>query len=339
MNRWSEEYITKWYGPGRRPHYGTILYAGRDRLPGAKEALIRLAGDILYPVIVRSTALSLLSAYPGEEVTRAFALALMDDEALIRRTAVENLNTPDLKKRVAFIAPLLFDPVKAVRIEAARRLADEPSKSLAPDQQKTFQVVLREFEAAMEYTADFASSRTNLGNLYVSMNRPEEAIRNYQAAIRIDDLFYPAKVNLAIFYNRQGQNDEAEKLLKEVLKTYPQMHDVAYSLGLLLAEKKKYEEAAVYLEMAAKGLPERARIYYNLGLLLQVLKREGDAEVALRKALKLEPDNLDFIYALADFYLKKGNLPQAKALAEQMVSKHPEQRIGHELLQHLDKNR
>jgi predicted CXXCH cytochrome family protein len=338
-NQWSEGYITKWYGPGLRPHYGTVLYAGRERLPGAKEALIRLAGDVLYPVIVRSTALSLLSAYSGEEVTRAFALALMDDEALIRRTAVENLNTPDLKKRVAFIAPSLFDPVKAVRIEAARRLADEPSKSLAPDQRKMFEVVLQEFEAAMEYTADFASSRTNLGNLYVSMNRPEEAIRNYQAAIRIDDLFYPAKVNLAMFYNRQGQNDEAEKLLKEVLKAYPQMHDVAYSLGLLLAEKKQYEEAALYLEMAAKGLPDRARVYYNLGLLLEVLKREGDAEAALRKALKLEPDTLDFMYALADFYLKRGDLPQAKALAEQMVSKHPEQRIGHELLQHLDKNR
>jgi hypothetical protein len=84
----------------------------------------------------------------------------MDDEALIRRTAVENVNPPDLKKRVTLIAPLLFDPVKAVRIEAARRLADEPSKSLAPDQRKMFERDLHEFEAAMEYTADFPSSRT-----------------------------------------------------------------------------------------------------------------------------------------------------------------------------------
>lgn len=47
------------------------------------------AADPLYPVIVRSTALSLLVAYPGEDTTRAFELALMDDEALIRRTAVQ----------------------------------------------------------------------------------------------------------------------------------------------------------------------------------------------------------------------------------------------------------
>jgi len=33
----------------------------------------------------------LLVAYPGEDTTRAFELALMDDEALIRRTAVQSI--------------------------------------------------------------------------------------------------------------------------------------------------------------------------------------------------------------------------------------------------------
>ena len=337
-NQWSEGHITQWYGPGRKPHYGSILEAGRRRLPGAREPLIRLAGDGLYPVIVRSTALSLLGAYSGQDVTRAFEVALMDDEALVRRTAVENLNAPDPRERVGLIAPLLFDSVKAVRIEAARRLADEPARTLAPDQQKVFAAVLREFEEAMEYNADFATSRLNLGNLYVSMNRPGDAIRSYEAAIRIDDRFYPAKVNLAMLFNREGQNDQAEKLLKEVLKTYPQMYDVAYSLGLLLAEKKQYEEAAGYLEMAARGLPDRARIQYNLGLLLQVLKQDRGAEAALLKAYELEPDNLDYLYALADYYLKRGRLQKARVLAEEMVSKHPGSRIGFDILELIRKS-
>ncbi len=65
-NRWSDETITKWYGPGRRAHYGEIIQAGRNRQPGAAAGLIRLAEDPLYPVIVRATALELLAAYPGE---------------------------------------------------------------------------------------------------------------------------------------------------------------------------------------------------------------------------------------------------------------------------------
>jgi RNA polymerase sigma-32 factor len=34
-SRWSDETVTKWYGPGRRPHYGEILQAGRNRQPSA----------------------------------------------------------------------------------------------------------------------------------------------------------------------------------------------------------------------------------------------------------------------------------------------------------------
>ena len=337
--QWSVDAITTWYGPGRRPHYGTVIEAGRKRHPQAKKDLIRLAVDPLYPVIVRSTALSLLRVYPGEDTVRAFELGLMDDEALIWRTAVQSISLSDSRKQTELIAPLLYDPVAAVRMEAASALAGEPSKKLSPDQKQVFQAGLQEYMTSMQYSGDFAFGRYNLANLYVALNRPEEAILNYKAALTIDDLFYPAKVNLAMLYNTQGQNDEAEKLLKEVLKAYPQMYDVAYSLGLLFAEKKQYVEAAEYLRMAAKGMPERARIHYNLGLLLQVLNREAEAELALQKALSLEPDTLDFMYALADFYLKRGNFPEARALAERMVSKHPEQGIGHQLLQHLERNR
>jgi len=334
--QWSIDAITRWYGPGVRPHYGTVIEAGRRRRPQAKTDLIRLAGDPLYPVIVRATALSLLTAYPGEDANRAFELALMDDEALIRRTAVQSISLSGARRQTELIAPLLYDPVAAVRMEAAGALAGEPSRTLSPDQRRVFQAGLKEYVASMEYSGDFAFGRYNLANLSVALEQPEEAVRNYRAALKIDDLFYPAKVNLAMLYNRQGRNDEAEKLLREVLKAYPRMDDVAYSLGLLLAEEKDYKEAAVYLERAAKGMPERARIHYNLGLLLQVLRKDSEAEAALREALKLEPDSLDFLYALADFYVKRGNLSQARALAEQMVSKYPDQRIGHELLQVLE---
>jgi tetratricopeptide (TPR) repeat protein len=325
---WSEETVTKWYGPGRTTHYGTIIDAGRRGAPEAKEELIRLAGDPLYPVIVRATALSLLKSYPGKDVRQAFELALMVDEALIRRTAVEGLSnlSGGIDNRV--VAPLLYDPVKAVRIEAASSLAGKPSKHLSRNQQRVFEVVLREFEEAMEYSGDFAFGRYNLGNLYAAMNRPEEAIEQYEAAIAIDGLFYPAKVNLAMLYNRMGENDKVEVLLREVLAAEPDMHDISYSLGLLLAEKREYREAAVYLEKAAKGMPDRPRVHYNLGLLLQHLNRDVEAEQELMAALKLEPDGLDYLYALADYHLKRENLQRAKRFADKIVALHPDNSQG-----------
>jgi Tfp pilus assembly protein PilF len=330
--QWSDETITKWYGPGRQSHYATIIDKGRNRDPEARDELIPLAGDSLYPVIVRATALSLLSAYPAEETTKAFQRALMDGEALIRRNALDSLNVSDPKARQRLIAPLLYDPVKAVRIEAARLLAEDPSLQLGRDLRKVYEATLEEYKAAMEYSADFAFARYNLANLYVALGQPDRAIRSFRAAIKIDDLFYPAKVNLAMLYDQRGEKKNAESLLREVMESHPDMHEVAYSLGLLLAEGKHYEEAAIYLEKAAKGTPQRARIHYNLGLLLQYLGRDSDAEKELAAALRIEPDNLDFLHAAADYYLKRGRLSEARRLAETMVAKHPSSRIGHDLL-------
>jgi tetratricopeptide (TPR) repeat protein len=107
---------------------------------------------------------------------------------------------------------------------------------------------------------------------------------------------------------------------------------------LLLAEKKQYKESAGHLAIASQGMPNRARIHYNLGLLLQFLKRDADAEAALIKALEIDSDNLDYLYALADFYLKKGRTQQAKDIAKQIVRKHPTQRVGHDLLKLIERN-
>jgi len=337
-DQWSDEYITKWYGPGRKAHYGTILADGIERSADAHKDLLKLASDPLYPVIVRSTALSLLAEYPGQETSRAYELALMDDEALIRRTAVDHLNVSDAKRQTELLTSILYDPVKAVRIEAARRMTEIAEPQLGGAQKKIFQASLKDYQKSMEYSADFAFGRYNLANLYVALKQPQAAIVNYQTAIQIDNLFYPAKVNLAMLYNQMGKNDEAESLLREVTASHPEMHEVQYSLGLLLAEEKQYDEAAIYLKQAAQGMPERARIHYNLGLLLQHLKKDSDAEASLLKAQELEPDNLDYLYALAEFYLKRRKLLKAKSIAEKMVTRHPAQKIGHDILDLIENN-
>jgi tetratricopeptide (TPR) repeat protein len=137
--------------------------------------------------------------------------------------------------------------------------------------------------------------------------------------------------------NQMGQKEAAETLLREAVTAHPALYEAHYSLGLLLAETAQYETAAVHLEIAANGMPEQARIKYNLGLLLKRLERDAEAEAALRAALAIEPDNLDYLFALADFYLKRRQLPKAREIAEEMVARHPNRRIGHDILNHIDK--
>ena len=338
QSQWSQDSMREWYGPGLTPHYGTIFASARQGDPEAGQDLLRLAADLLYPVNVRATALSMLAAYPSEESIQAMEIALMDEEALIRRTAVASIYLPDMEKLAKLIAPSLYDPVKTVRIEAASRLAGDMSKLLDKEQQKVFQLVLQEFIDSMEYSADFASARHNLANLYTRLDRPEDVIKHYQKAIDIDDQFYPAKVNLAIVYSQRGQNEQAEQLLREVVAEQPELYEAAYSLGLLLVEMQNYREGVAYLEQASRGLPERARIHYNLGLLYAQLQNITGAESELRAALTLEPQNLDFQYGLADHYLKRGLFEQARPIVEDMASMHPENPIGGQMLDFLRRN-
>jgi tetratricopeptide (TPR) repeat protein len=337
-SQWSQDSVLEWYGPGRKSHYGSIFARARRGDPDAGEALRTLAADLLYPVNVRATALSMLAAYPGAESTQVMEISLQDEEALIRRTALATITLADATELAKRIAPSLYDPVKTVRVEAASRLAGELSTYLDEEQKKTFDIVLLEYVNSMSYSADFASARHNLANLYSSLDRPEDAITQYQQAIRIDDQFYPAKVNLAIMLSQRGQNQKAEQLLREVVRDQPELYEAAYSLGLLLVEIQNYREAVDHLEQASRGLPERARIHYNLGLLYAHLQNVTAAESELRAALVLEPANLDFQYGLADFYLKRGQFEQARPLAETMASMHPENPIGGQMLEFIRRN-
>jgi pentatricopeptide repeat protein len=78
-------------------------------------------------------------------------------------------------------------------------------------------------------------------------------------------------------------------------------------------------------------MPERPRVHYNYGLLLAELARDVEAEIALRKALNLEPQSTDYLYALIDFYYRRGRLNEALELTEQMIAAHPENRLGHDI--------
>ncbi len=337
--QWSVEAMGKWYGKKSKPHYGQVLYAARERRPDAATDLTTLSRDRLYPTIVRATALAELAAYRATETEAAFVLALADEESLLRQTAVRHLPVTDPARRLKLLAPLLYDPVRAVRIEAAGSLASVPLKNMRPDVRQQFETALDEYRQAMERTADFPQSRHNLGNLAANLGRPDKAVQHYLKAIEIDGQFYPAKVNLAMLYNQQGRNREAEKLLRAVVAAHPEFYEIKYSLGLLLAEQNRFTEAAVFLGDAAAGLPQRSRIHYNLGLLLQKVRRDAEAEAALQAALIVEPDHPEYLYALAVFYLERSNWNKARETAAKLQTAHPDLTAGRQLLDILEKRK
>jgi tetratricopeptide (TPR) repeat protein len=330
---WSQSYIEKWYGSRKRPHYGETFAAANLRDPKAIPGLILYAGNELFPLMVRATAVSLLANYDDSLSRKTIEKALADPYSLVRHSAINGFNPEDIKSFEKLMLPLLNDPVKGIRIEAAIRLSTVPEDQLSDPVKKARKSALQEYKDVNLYVSDFPGGRYNLGIMYANAGELEKAAESYRTALKIDNLFYMAKVNLATVYNQQGKNDEAERLLREVLKENPEVYQVNYSLALLLAEKGNISESRTFFLKAAALMPDQPRIIYNLALLENSQGNKPLAEEYLLKALKKEPDNYDFLYATCTFYLETRQNSKAEIYARQIASKFPTSPVGNQLLQ------
>jgi tetratricopeptide (TPR) repeat protein len=330
---WSQGFIEKWYGSKKRPHYGETFAAANKRDLKAIPGLILYAGNELFPLMVRSTAVSLLANYDDSLSKKAIEKALSDPASLVRHSAINGFSPENVRSFEKLMTPLLNDPVKGIRVEAAIKLSEVPENQLSGPVKKARKAALEEYKNTNLYVSDFPGGRYNLGIMYANAGDLEKAAESYRTAIKIDGLFYMAKVNLATIYNQQGKNDEAEKLLREVIAENPQIDQVYYSLALLLAEKGSIAESRKYFRKAAELMPEQTRILYNLALFENSLGNLTVAEEYLLKALMKEPDNYDFLYAICTFYLEHKQNAKAVPFARRLVEKYPGNQVGNQLLQ------
>jgi tetratricopeptide (TPR) repeat protein len=330
---WSQNYFEKWYGERKRPHYGETFAAAQKGDKSVIPDLILYAGNELFPLMVRATAVHFLGEFNTQESNMAVEKALSNTASLVRHTAVMSYNPVDPVSYEKVMMPLLNDPVRAIRAEAGIRLSEVPESQLSEAARKARKAALEEYRDINMYTADFPGGRFNLGIMYANAGELDKAAQSYREALKIDGLFYMAKVNLATVCAQQGRHDEAERLLREVLRENPEIKEINNSLALLLAEMGRYEESREFFIKAAELMPEQTRILYNLGLLENTLGNTSAAEGYLLRALRNDPDSFDYLYAITTFYLEHGQKTRALAYARQMAEKFPDDPAGHKLIE------
>ena len=319
---WGADRAAAWWGTPAGPHFGEALAAARAGEREAEGALVAVAGDGVLPAIVRATAVRALRRY-GPAALGAIEAAAGDADPLVRASAAGGLDRLPPRRRVAAIAPLLADPIRAVRIEAARALAGVPRTLLAQAQRAALAAGRAELVAAQAAAADQPAAHLDLGLLAAAEDRPEDAEAAYRAALRLDAFFLPARFNLATLLNRQGRNAEAETVLRAGIDRVPDDGELRYSLGLLLAEEQRLEEAAESLGRAAALIPDRVRVAYNHGLALETLGRLDEAETAFLEANRRDDRDPDVLLGLARILLRQGELERAQDYARQLIAVDP----------------
>ncbi|HIN70189.1 MAG TPA: tetratricopeptide repeat protein [Acidobacteria bacterium] len=337
-NQWSTDAVEGWYGPDRSsaPHFGTAIHAGRQGLPGANEALRRLADDPVIPPIVRATALSLLERNFTPEALFVARRALTDADPLVRAAAVSTLELVQPEARSELAVPLLTDPVRAVRLEAARVLASVPFDQLSDGQRVTLTRTLGEYRVSQLTNAERAEPHLNLGVLDVQLGRYDDAERAYRTALRIDTGFVAAHLNLADLYRQQGREAEGEKVLRDALTVTEESAHVEHSLGLLLIRQGRLPEALRVLRSAAERRHDLVRYAYVYGVALQSTGNALGALEVLLTAHERHPEDRDLLIALITMHRDAGSREVALEFARKFAEISPRDAVARQLLDDLE---
>ena len=315
----------KWFGAARdtSSQFVGALDAGRRGQMDAEKLLVSLIADSAKPAIARATALSLLQAYLTSGSIPAVRSGLEDSDALVRAAATHALEPFSPQERVALAAPLLVDPVRSVRIEAAHLLAGTPPQLLQDAQKTALDRAISELIASEMATAERPENHMNLSLLYAQMGREDDAKNELNTALRLDPKFIPAMVNLADLYRAQGRDADAEQWLEKAIALAPNSADAIHALGLLKVRQKQYPEGLALLGRAAVMQPGNIRYSYVYAVALNSSGQAAKAMALLEQVHKQRPADRDSLSALVAFERDAGNLQSAITYAEQLVQLDP----------------
>jgi predicted CXXCH cytochrome family protein len=322
--RWAEDALIAWNGADRSEsvHFGEALHAGRQGGPGAVSKLLEVLADSRQPGIVRASAIELLAGYPGEVSSAAVRRSLADVDPLVRHQALVAQQGVSAERLPALLAPMLDDPVRAIRHEAARQLAIVRAP-LAEAQRQRLNVEVADHERALRLDLSRGESWLSLGNLQAGRGDPGAAEGSFRRAIDADPFFVAGYVNLADLLRGSGSEIAAESVLREGLQRSPRSAALRESLGLALVRQGRKAEALSEFAAAYRAAPREPRPAYVYALALHDAGQHARALRLLESTLERRFDR-DTAIALAAFARDAGDAATAARALEQLRTVNPD---------------
>jgi predicted CXXCH cytochrome family protein len=301
---WAAAEIARWAPNGAKGAQSfaeafAALERGGERAAGS---VLAIAADSAQPAIVRASALERL-VRAGAAVDPALLQSLASHSSPLVRggVALAGGALPDASVRTAVLGPLLADPVRSVRIEAASGLASLPPTQLEEHIRAPFRAALEEYVAVQRFNADRPEAHVNLGTALAAQGDIPGARAAFAEAIRLDSSFLPAYVNLADAERALGEEGNAEATLRRAVALEPMSGMPAHALGLSLVRQRRYAEALHMLGEAVRREPGSSRYAYVYAVALHDGGRPDEAVRVLEDALNRHPDDPQLRQAYAAF--------------------------------------
>lgn len=351
VDQWAAKTIIEWYGEKRErgAEYATQLHPRWTNSAKSENDLLKVAQRRSFPAIVRSSALTQFSQVtsPSHELLIA---SLADPSPFIRAAACSAAegalpNAVDfleaglprqqwispqiaspLRDLARALAEKLSDPIKNVRVEAARTLGKLPSplrfELLNGADQKNWERVIEEWQTAMRVNNDRSGVHTALGAYFECQEDWNRARDEYLTAIRTEPQTIGARSNLSVLLERV-----AEDLSKPVEERRFELSDESDASKLLTEANELLKTEATLLRRDAELAPQLAPLHYQYALALIRLKDYDKATVELTRAAELEPQSTHYLFTLVillkDRATTENQRQEVKKLAAKLVQLAP----------------
>jgi tetratricopeptide (TPR) repeat protein len=322
---WAAGQVKTWYGdaPTGFQTYAEALHGAWQEQADGGNALAALIRNMDTPAIARATAYAQIGPYLSAATIDVLPQGLSDADPAVRAAAVAALDNLPAEIRVRLAFPMLDDPVRAVRIEAARVLASIPAGELSKAQRASLERALQEAVTAQQAMAERPEAQTYLGNLYAALGEAERAVAAYKTATDLDAAYVPGYVNLADLYRAQGEETAAEDVLRRAAKASPGNAGIHHALGLSLVRQQRTDEGIEELRLASTSEPDNARYIYVYAVALNSTGKPEQAIMVLQGAHNQHPNNRDILSGLVAFHRDMGNEAAARSYAEKLRTVSP----------------
>ena len=344
VDAWSDRWTTEWYGKkeDRKDHFSIAVAEARKGNIAAIPDLIRVVSERRQPALVRATCLSELGQFADPRVEELSFDMLADAEPQVRAAALANLRGIEIELLLRKVIPLLDDPVRLVRAEAAQLLARVPASELRGSQQRRLDEVLQEIKSGLLLNNDRAGAHLMLGVLHADQGDVERAQTDYETALRLEPKTVGPRSNLAELLDQRALEFESQAAQLQQANPGQQAGDsrserllqTAFQLRQRVAQLRR--EELDLLARDVKLLPSSAPLRYRYGLLLYLNGRESEAEVELAEACRLTPQAPDFAMALTLLYQKQLQFDKALAEARRLLALRPDDPIAQRLVSDLE---
>lgn len=224
LPRWAAQVVSKWFpnSTQRGPHFSQTLASARNDLRGQVEALIGLIEYDPLPAIVRATALDMLVPLANPAMATRLEPLLFNAEPLIRVAAISIQRGAPETERSARIVGLLDDPVKAVRIAAARGFLGMRIAYMPDRMNKNLNVAMAEWQESLSAKADFPEAQMVLAGIGLTTRRMNVALNAFGEAVEMDPQLTQAWIMMIRIHDALGDRQAAIETANRAIEKNPE---------------------------------------------------------------------------------------------------------------------